>query len=80
MGLPANCGPQAVITEMGVLRFDEETKRMYLAEVFPGVQVEDVVENTGFYLETSRCVAAEPPDESVLKILTTQVDPMRIMV
>ena len=62
------------------LKFDEQTKRMYLAEVFPGVRIEDVLENTGFELDTSRCKEAEPPSEEVLRILTEQVDPMRIMI
>lgn len=79
-GLPPDRGPRAVITELGIMRFDDETKRMYLAELFPGVRVEDVLENTGFELDISRYKEAEPPSEEVLRILTEQVDPMRIMI
>lgn len=79
-GLPPEHGPRAVITELGVMRFDDTSKRMYLAEVFPGVRIEEVLENTGFDLDVSRCVQAEPPTEEVLEILTTKVDPMRIMI
>ena len=79
-GLPPDRGPRAVITELGIMRFDDETKRMYLAELFPGVRVEDVWENTGFELDISRYKEAEPPSEEVLRILTEQVDPMRIMI
>lgn len=79
-GLPPDRGPRAVITELGIMRFDDETKRMYLAELFPGVRVEDVLENTGFELDISRYKEAEPPSGEVLRILTEQVDPMRIMI
>ena len=79
-GLPPDRGPRTVITELGIMRFDDETKRMYLAELFPGVRVEDVLENTGFELDISRYKEAEPPSEEVLRILTEQVDPMRIMI
>ena len=77
-GLPAGKGPRAVITELGVLRFGTD-KRMYLAELFPGVSVEQVLENTGFDLDVSKAVPAIPPDEDVLRILREKVDPMRIM-
>lgn len=79
-GLLPDRGPRAVITELGIMRFDDETKRMYLAEVFPGVRIEDVLENTGFELDTSRCKEAESPSEEVLRVLTERVDPMRIMI
>lgn len=79
-GLPADRGPRAVITELGVMRFDEKTRRMYLAEYYPGTTIEEIVENTGFELDTSRAVEAEPPSAEVLDILIRQVDPMRIMI
>ena len=28
-GLPGNRGPQMVVTDLGIMKFDEETKRMY---------------------------------------------------
>lgn len=62
-GLPPDKGPRAVITELGVMRFDAITKRMYLAEYFPGVTPEQIQKNTGFYLELSRAKEAVPPKE-----------------
>ena len=44
LGLPGNRGPLAVVTDKGILRFDEKTKRMYLAGYYPGVTIEDIVE------------------------------------
>jgi len=78
-GLPADRGPRAVITRFGVFRFGED-KRMYLAELFPGTKLEDIVENTGFEMDLSRYVMAEAPDEETLRILTTEVDPEHLMV
>lgn len=79
-GLPPGKGPRAVVTELGVLRFDEETKRMYLAEYFPGVSTEEILAHTGFPLDVSRAAEAKPPEPEVLDTLLGKVDPLRIMV
>ena len=77
-GLPANKGPRAVITGFGVFRFGED-KRMYLAELFPGATVEDVIANTSFDIDVSRAVPAKEPDPGVLRILVEKIDPARLM-
>ncbi|WP_325199484.1 CoA-transferase subunit beta [Oscillibacter sp.] len=79
-GLPSHVGPQAVITELGVMRFDPESRRMYLAEYYPGVSVSNILENTGFELDVSRAGEAAPPSGEVLEVLVRQVDPMRLMI
>lgn len=79
-GLDPRKGPQAVVTELGILRFDEATRRMYLSEYYPGVTPEQIQENTGFQLDLSRAAEASPPEDSVLEILINKVDPMRIMI
>ena len=73
-------GPRAVVTELGVMKFDDETKRMYLAEYYPGVSLDTIRERTGFELDMSRAVETPPPSEEVLDVLVHQVDPMRLMV
>ena len=35
LGLPGDVGPQMVVTDRGILKFDEKTKRMYLAGYYP---------------------------------------------
>lgn len=77
-GLPPDKGPRAVITEYGVFRFGPD-KRMYLAELFPGVTAEQVLDNTGFSMDVSRAVPAREPEESVLRALVERVDPARLM-
>ena len=78
-GLDESKGPRAVVTELGVFRFGED-KRMYLAELFPGVTEQDVLDNTGFAIDVTRAVPAADPDPEVLRILTEVVDPLHVMV
>ncbi len=72
-------GPIAVVTNLGVLKFHPETKRMYLAEVYPGVSPQQVQENTGFELDISQAVTAAAPSEEELRILREEVDPQRLI-
>ena len=53
---------------------------MYLAELFPGVSEQDVLDNTGFAIDVTRAVSAADPDPEVLRILTEVVDPLHVMV
>ena len=78
-GLDESKGPRAVVTELGVFRFGED-KRMYLADLFPGVSEQDVLDNTGFAIDVTRAVPAADPDPEVLRILTEVVDPLHVMV
>ena len=50
MGLPRG-GPSAVITTLGVLRFDPAGGEMILSSVHPGVTVEQIRHNTGWSLQ-----------------------------
>lgn len=49
LGLPGS-GPQAIITDLGILRCDPTTSEFVLTSVHPGVDVEDVVAATGWQL------------------------------
>jgi len=72
-------GALAVVTNLGVLRFHEETKEMYLAEYFPGVTIGKIVESTGFPIDTSMAVEADAPTPGELQILREEVDPQRLI-
>lgn len=74
-GLPGNVGPVMVVTDKGILKFDEETKRMYLAGYYPSSSPEDVLENTGFDIDVSRAVVLEEPDEEVIRLIREEIDP-----
>lgn len=68
-------GPVTIVTTMGIMRFDEMTKRAYLASFYPGFTPEKVAENTGFQLDISRAEKAPKPKEEDLKILRKKIDP-----
>ena len=72
-------GPIAVVTNLGVMRFDAETKRMYLAEHYPGVSIDRIIENTGFSLDVSQAIEAAAPTDEELRILREVVDPQRLL-
>ena len=72
-------GPLAVVTHLGVMKFEDQTKKMYLAEVYPGVPTQRIVENTGFKIDISRAAEAVPPSEEELRVLRTEVDPQRLI-
>jgi glutaconate CoA-transferase, subunit B len=69
VGLPGG-GPTAVITTLGVLRFDPDTGEMVLVSVYPGVTVEQVLASTGWPLRVAPQVTQTPePTAETLAIL-----------
>jgi glutaconate CoA-transferase, subunit B len=72
-------GPLAVVTDLGVMKFHEETKEMYLAEYYPGVTPDTVLAHTGFEMDASRAVPFNPPTDEELRILREDVDPQRLI-
>ena len=71
-------GPAAIVTTMGILRFEEQTKTAYLASYHPGIKPEAIRENTGFDLDISRAKETERPTADEIRILREVVDPERI--
>ena len=68
-------GPTAVVSTMGVLRFDNNTKEMYLDAYYPGITVEQIKANTGWDLKISPNVhEAKTPTEEEIEILR-KLDP-----
>jgi acyl CoA:acetate/3-ketoacid CoA transferase beta subunit len=72
-------GPQCMITNLAYLTFDDETKLMKLESIHPGVDIQEVIQNTGFDLiipddlKTTR-----PPTEKELRLLREEVDPLNV--
>ncbi len=73
-------GPTAVITNLGVMRFDETTKEMYLSEYHAGVSPQQIQENTGFDIDVSRAIKSKPVTKEELKLLREEVDPQRLII
>lgn len=80
LGLPANRGPLMVVTDCGVMKFDENTKRMYLAGYFETSSIEEVMENTGFEIDVSRAVRLDPPSPEVIKMIREEIDPKQVFI
>jgi glutaconate CoA-transferase subunit B len=78
VGLPPG-GPSAVVTNMAVLGFDENTREMYLRNHYPGVSPEQVSENMGFQVDLSRSAELRPPSDKELRILRELCDPQRLI-
>lgn len=80
-GLPLNAGPYKIITDMAVMDFEEESKRMRVISIHPGYTFDKVQENCGFELLKADTIAeTKPPVELELKVLREEVDPYRYVI
>ena len=80
-GLPPGTGPYRVVSNLALMGFDEESRRMTLLALNPGVTLEQVVENTGFELIIPDEVGRnEPPSAEELRVLREEVDPNRLYI
>ncbi len=65
-------GPSAVITDLGVLRPDPDSRELVLDSIHPGVEVTEVEANTGWPLRVrGDLVVTDPPDPDQLAVLRT---------
>ena len=80
VGLPANRGPQMVVTDRGIMKFDEQTKRMYLYGYYETSSPEDIIENTGFEIDVSKAVKIDPPTPDIIKISREEIDPKQAFI
>ena len=75
-GLPINTGPYRVVTNLCIMSYDDDSKKMNLLSVNPGVTVEQVIENTGFELLIADEVTNnDHPTDEELKLLRDEIDP-----
>jgi glutaconate CoA-transferase subunit B len=76
-GLAAG-GMYRVVTDLGIFGFDNETRRMIIVALHPGVTVEQVQDNTGFELAFKPDIeVTERPTELELEFLR-KLDPDRL--
>ena len=67
-------GPDRVITDMGIMDFEPESKRMRVISLHPGITREKIQEATGFPLLFAPEVAVTPPPSpEELNILRTKI-------
>ncbi|EYF03012.1 3-oxoadipate CoA-transferase subunit B [Chondromyces apiculatus DSM 436] len=74
LGMPGG-GPARLITDLGVLAFDE-TGEAVLTEVYPGVTPEEVQAACGWPLKVAaRLETSASPDAETLRLLRERLDP-----
>jgi glutaconate CoA-transferase subunit B len=74
LGLPGG-GPRYCVTPLCVMDFTDDTKRLRLKSLHPGVTVEQVRDNTGFELIVPDDVPTTPlPSAEQLEIIRTRAD------
>ena len=79
-GLPPGTGPEVIITNKAVMRFDPETKVAFLATYHPGNTIEEIVDNTGWELEVAGDVTeTQSPTAEELRVLREVLDPGRMI-
>jgi glutaconate CoA-transferase subunit B len=80
-GLAPGTGPYRVITDLAILGYHEQTRRMELLSLHPGVTLEQVCARTGFELGVHEPLATTlPPSAFELRILREEVDPHRYVI
>jgi glutaconate CoA-transferase subunit B len=70
-------GPQMVISNLAVMDFHPESKKMRLKSVHPGSTVEEVQDATGFDLLIPDGVVPETkaPSDAQVKLIREEIDP-----
>ena len=75
-GLKPGTGPSAVITTLGVFRFEKDSREMYLDTYYPGGSVGKVKEGFQWDIKVSGNVKeAAPPTYEEIRILREDLDP-----
>lgn len=77
-GLPAG-GPESVITNLGIMRFDKATRRMILDCCYPGVTPQEILDNMEFSVDIRGARQAPAPTTEELRILRERCDPQRLI-
>lgn len=78
-GIPGEGGPGDIVTNLAVMRYDRTSGCIKITSTHEGVDVQEVIENTGFELRhTDPVPTTEAPTEDELRVLRTEVDPLNI--
>jgi len=68
-------GANGIATYSNTVIMMQHEKRRFIDNYYPGVTIEDIIENTGFELDTSRAVQLEAPTEEIIKMIREDIDP-----
>ncbi len=80
-GLPLGSRPYKIVTDMAVMDFEPESKRMRVISVTAGFSFDDIQENCGFgLLRSGKIEETAPPTDQELNVLRNEVDPYRYVI
>ncbi len=70
-------GPHAVVSTLGVMKFDPSSKEMFVETYYDdlGVSIDDIRHMTEFEIDLSRARPMKPPTREELAVLREKVDP-----
>ncbi len=72
-------GPARVLTDKAVFGFDDETRRMKLLFIHPGVSHQELRDSTGFPLDIPPdCPITPAPTEEEIRLIREELDPQRL--
>ncbi|MFX1476242.1 MAG: CoA-transferase, partial [Promethearchaeota archaeon] len=72
-------GPDVIVTDLCVFKFNRATKRIHLESIHPGIRIDTIKSQTGFTFRIPKHPATTPePSENELVILRREVDPENI--
>ncbi len=77
-GLPEG-GPSSVITDMGMMEFDRDSKKMFLKGYFPGITPDEILQNMEFEIDITHAKEIMPPFANELTLLREKCDPHRLI-
>jgi acyl CoA:acetate/3-ketoacid CoA transferase beta subunit len=68
-----------VVSELGVFKVEPEMTRMIVSSIHPGVDLEQIKENTGFEMLVPGAVpTTDPPTDLELELIREKIDPLNI--
>lgn len=69
-------GPQAVITDLCIIRFDQQTREMVVSSLHPGAALDNIKENVGWDIRVAEDVTTTPPPTvAELQLIREELDP-----
>jgi len=75
----AQIDPFGNLNSTAIFRFDEKSKRMYLAGYYPGIKVAEIMETVEFPLDCNRAVPVPAVTDKELQILRQKCDPQGLI-
>jgi acyl CoA:acetate/3-ketoacid CoA transferase beta subunit len=79
-GLPQGTGPYRVITQLGVYGFDDDTKRLKLLALHPGVTLDDVCANSSCEILIPSSVGTTTPPTEEERRQLHEIDPAGMVI